>query len=81
MVTLTVAEFKRRFSEVLQWIAEGKHVQVTFGRNKKVIGYFSSSNPTGEEFNKPKRKLGLLASKKFSIADDWYMDEQELVDG
>jgi hypothetical protein len=40
MKTLTVGEFKAQFSSVIELIKEGEEVEVTFGKQKEVIGVF-----------------------------------------
>lgn len=31
-ITLSVGEFKARFSEVIEWLKKGKEVEVTYGK-------------------------------------------------
>jgi hypothetical protein len=40
MKTLTVGEFKAQFSSVIELIKAGEEVEVTFGKQKEVIGVF-----------------------------------------
>ncbi len=40
MKTLTVGEFKAQFSSVIEMIKSGEEVEVTFGKQKEVIGVF-----------------------------------------
>lgn len=54
-MTLTVGEFKARFSEVLAVLREGGEVLVTYGKKKEIVGRFL---PPVEE-KKEKRKLGI----------------------
>ena len=57
METLTVGEFKSRFSEVLEILKRGGEVLVTYGKKKEVVGRFV---PPIKEKKKEKRKLGGL---------------------
>jgi len=77
MKSLTVADFKANFSQVIEWVLKGEVIAVTYGKSKKIIGYFSN-NPRSE--NDPKRQLGLLAGKvEYRIQEDWEMDESYFV--
>jgi len=40
MKTLQVAEFKANFSSILKDVDKGEIIQVTFGKNNEVKGYF-----------------------------------------
>ncbi|TDG35123.1 prevent-host-death protein [Pedobacter changchengzhani] len=76
MKTMTVGEFKAHFSEVLEDIKSGIGVAVTYGRKKKVIGYFIPEL----EKNNEKRKLGLLDGKAEVIfKDDLKITEEEFL--
>ena len=76
MKTMSVGEFKTHFSEVIDLIRAGEKIEVTFGKKKEVIGYFSPK----EQDDKPKRKLGILKGKaKFTFADDFKMTEEEFL--
>lgn len=59
MKTMTVGEFKTQFAEVLEQVKAGVGFAVTYGRKKKIVGYFLPE----EQVIKPKRKLGLLEGK------------------
>lgn len=64
---MTVGEFKAQFSKVVELVKEGQVVEVTFGRGKKVIGYFKA-----EKKRKKVRKLGLLEDTKgYKMADNF----------
>jgi len=67
---MTVGEFKTHFSEVLAVVTSGETVAVTFGKKKKIIGYFTSQ--------KPIKKSGLTEGKAKAIfIDDFKMTEDE----
>jgi antitoxin (DNA-binding transcriptional repressor) of toxin-antitoxin stability system len=59
MKTMSVGEFKTRFSDVIEWVKAGEKVAVTYGKKKEVIGYFV---PEAQE--SVRRKLGLLEGKR-----------------
>ena len=59
MKTMTVGEFKTHFAEVLEQVKSGVGVAVTYGRKKKIVGYFLPES----EKPKEKRKLGLMEGK------------------
>jgi hypothetical protein len=54
MKTLTVGEFKAQFSSVIEMIKAGEEVEVTFGKQKEVIGVFKPK----EKKKEGKRKFG-----------------------
>jgi len=73
MDTLSVGEFKARFSEVIEKIKNGESVGVTYGKKKDLIGVFQPKKK-----NTKKRKLGLLEGKaKVKFSDDFKFDSYE----
>lgn len=52
MKTVQVAEFKARFSEIIDLVKLGEEICVVKGKNNEVAGYFS--------FKKNKRKADLM---------------------
>lgn len=74
---MTVADFKAKFSEVIDLIEEGKEIAVSYGRSKKIIGYFSKHSSLTKKYSK-KRELGVLADGAFEMVDDFKMTPQEL---
>jgi hypothetical protein len=75
MKTMSVTEFKKRFSEVLSTIKDGETIAVTYGKKKEIIGYFVHQMP-----ERPKIKLGLLEGKaKVTFAPDFKMTEDEFL--
>jgi len=78
MKSLTVGEFKARFSEVLELVQQGESVGVLFGKNKKPVAKLVPMN--GSETKSGKRKLGLLEGKmKVVFAPDFKMTEEEFI--
>ncbi|PIR58671.1 MAG: prevent-host-death protein [Candidatus Pacebacteria bacterium CG10_big_fil_rev_8_21_14_0_10_56_10] len=73
MKTLTVGEFKAKFSEVIDNLLAGQETTVTYGKKKKIIGIFVP-------YNKQKIKLGLLERKaSVKFAPDFKMTDEELL--
>ncbi|HYZ72639.1 MAG TPA: type II toxin-antitoxin system prevent-host-death family antitoxin [Chthoniobacterales bacterium] len=76
MKTMTVAEFKARFSEVLDAVRQGESIAVTYGRSKRTIAVFQP--PTKEK--KKARPVGLLEGKvSFKVGPDFEIDDSELL--
>ncbi|WP_419800838.1 type II toxin-antitoxin system Phd/YefM family antitoxin [Mucilaginibacter sp.] len=76
MKKMSVGEFKTNFSQVIEEVKAGEKIVVTFGRKKKVIGYFLPENSA----EKPKRKLSILAGKSEVIFEkDFEMTEEEFL--
>lgn len=76
-ITVTVGDFKTRFSEMVEYVKEGNQVEITYGRKRNVIGYFVSEiEPTYTT-----RKLGLLADKAEVIIndEDFEITDEDLV--
>jgi antitoxin (DNA-binding transcriptional repressor) of toxin-antitoxin stability system len=64
MKTLTVGEFKAQFSSVIEMIKAGEEVEVTFGKQKEVIGVFKP---------KEKKKARLRKFGTFNNTPGYYM--------
>jgi uncharacterized protein YuzE len=68
MKTLTVGEFKAQFSSVIEMIKAGEEVEVTFGKQKEVIGVFKPK----EKKKDARVKIGLLNNMKgYRMAKDF----------
>ena len=73
METLSVGEFKAKFSEVIEKIKAGKSVGVTYGKKKELIGVFEPKKKKSE-----KRKLGILKGKaKATFKEDFKFQSYE----
>jgi len=73
---MTVGEFKTHFAEVLEQVKSGVSIAVTYGRKKKIVGYFLPELET----SKPKRKLGLAEGKlKVNFKPGFKMSDEELL--
>ncbi len=74
--TMTVAEFKTRFSEVLEAVKQGESIAVTYGRSKRTVAIIRP--PVRKR--KKGRSLGMLRGKvSFEIPPDFEMSESELL--
>ena len=87
MKTLTVGEFKSKFSEVIDIIRKGGEIAVSFGKRKEKIAVLVPvSVPVSVPYDKyksrrsNKRKLGILESKaSFHLKDDFKMTDKDLL--
>lgn len=79
MKSISVGEFKSKFSLVLEWIKSGEEVTISYGRKKKAVAVLMGI----EKYKKPaKRKLGILEGKaKVAFADDFKMTTEEFLGG
>lgn len=76
MKTMTVADFKSHFSEVIDQVKTGEKIKVTYGKTKEVIGYFIAQIPQ----NHPKRELGLLSGKaNVNFNSDFELSEDDFL--
>jgi prevent-host-death family protein len=77
MKTMTVAEFKARFSEVLESVKRGESVEVTYGRSKKAVAIVGP--PRKRRLRR--RSGGILTGKvSFEMAPGFEIDESELLE-
>jgi len=78
MQVMPVGEFKSQFSKVLQKVRAGKHVGISFGKDKYPIAVLV---PAEDIQAKNKRTLGLLEGKAtFKLVDDFKMSDEELLE-
>jgi antitoxin (DNA-binding transcriptional repressor) of toxin-antitoxin stability system len=77
MKTISVGEFKSKFSQILDWIRRGEEVVVAYGRKKEEVAVLVDIR----KFRKPRRrKLGPLEGKgSFKIHDNFEMSANELL--
>jgi antitoxin (DNA-binding transcriptional repressor) of toxin-antitoxin stability system len=79
MKTMTVADFKTRFSEALDAVRDGETLVVSYGRNRRKV---AAMVPYAELQSRPKRPLGLLKSRlRVSFGRDFVMTDDELLKG
>lgn len=74
---MTVADFKSKFSEVISLVESGKEIAVTYGRSKKIIGYFSQKSSTTKQYS-IKRELGVFADGSFEMDENYKMNPEQL---
>ncbi|MEP6885900.1 MAG: prevent-host-death protein [Gammaproteobacteria bacterium] len=77
MKTMTVGEFKSRFSEALDAVCEGETIIVSYGRNhRKVAAMVPYSTIAAPQ----QRPLGLLKSTAtFKFGKDFAMTDEEFL--
>jgi len=77
MKTMTVGEFKSRFSEALAAVREGETIVVSYGRNHRKV---AAMVPYSEIKGRQKRPLGLLQSKaRLKFARDFDLDDERFL--
>jgi antitoxin (DNA-binding transcriptional repressor) of toxin-antitoxin stability system len=76
MTTLTVGEFKARFSDILEQVGRGEMVRVCYGRTRKPVAVLVPP----ECAPAAARKLGPLEGKaKFRVKAGFKMTDAELL--
>jgi antitoxin (DNA-binding transcriptional repressor) of toxin-antitoxin stability system len=76
MKTVTVGEFKSKFTYYLEKVIKGEEFIVAYGRKRKKVALFS---PYASK-KKTLRKLGPLDGKvTIKISNDWEISDEELV--
>lgn len=77
MKTLTVGDFKTKFSDVLQSLKQGQSFVVSYGRKKAKIAVII---PYEKYVNTTPRKLGLLEKKaSYQMKSDFAITDEELL--
>jgi len=77
METLTAAQFKARFSEVLEKIRRGQRIAITYGRKREKVAIII---PYSESFEGGKRKIGLLEGKaSFKVRKGFKLTDEEML--
>jgi len=78
MVTLPVGEFKAHFSEILKKVEHGEEFVISFGKKRENVAALIPFKKF--RVQRTSRKIGLLKGvADFSIADDFEIDEEELL--
>ena len=79
MKTVSVADFKARFSDLLNKVRGGERIAIQFGRRKETVAILVPAG-AGNEF--PNRTLGILRGKSsFKLRADFKMTDETLLDG
>lgn len=77
MTTLTVGEFKAKFSDILEEVSRGGMVGVCYGRTRKPVAVLVSAKHAPR---RAARRLGPLAGKaKFRVKAGFKMTDAELL--
>ncbi len=77
METLTTAEFKARFSEVLEKIRKGQRIAISYGRKREKVAIVI---PYSEFTEGGKRKIGLLKGKAgFKVRKGFKLTDEEML--
>lgn len=77
MDTMTVGEFKAKFSEVVKALNLGHEVAITYGKKRKKIAVVSAYSKIEK---KKQRKLGILKGKAtIKIMPDFKMTDEEFL--
>lgn len=75
MPSMTVAEIKTKFSEVLMNVRQGKEYEILYGRNRRPVAKIV---PLDTVSAKPQRKLGVLEGvATFEIGDDFKFKSED----
>jgi len=76
MKTLTVANLKANFSDVLNDVKKGEKVIIEYGKKREKLAVIIPY----KEYNKTKRKVGILKGKaSFEAGPDFKMTDEELL--
>ena len=76
MDSLSVGEFKAKFSEVVKALQKGEEIVITYGKRKEKIGKVIPI----KNFLKKKRKLGIWEGKAtVKFAKDFKMTDEEFL--
>ncbi len=77
MKTMTVGDFKSRFSEALEAVSAGETIVVSYGRNRRKV---AAMVPYSQLQSRHKRPLGLLQSKaRVSFGRNFKLSDDELL--
>jgi antitoxin (DNA-binding transcriptional repressor) of toxin-antitoxin stability system len=76
MKTLTVANLKANFSEVLKYIKSGEEVIIEFGKKHEKLAVIIPY----KKYHNRKRKIGILKGKaSFEIDSNFKISDEELL--
>jgi prevent-host-death family protein len=76
MKTLPVAEFKAKFSEIIEQVRAGEEIIISYGKKKEYVAVIIPY----AAYKTKKIRLGLLQDQTLEIHDDFKMSEEELLD-
>ena len=76
MKTMSVAEFKSRFSSVLNDVRRGDSVVIEYGRSHRPVAVLHPYDAVGDG---AKRRLGVREGEaSYSVSMDWELTDEEL---
>jgi antitoxin (DNA-binding transcriptional repressor) of toxin-antitoxin stability system len=76
MKTMSVGEFKAKFSEVLKQVLAGEEIGILYGKKKEIVARLVPKN----RGRSPKRKLGILEGQgKIKFGKDFKMTDEEFL--
>jgi prevent-host-death family protein len=77
MKTLTIANLKTNFSDIINDVKKGEKIIIEFGKKHEKVAVIIPY----KDFKKKKRKVGILKGKaSYEIVGDFKMSEEELFD-
>ena len=76
MKTMTVAKLKSNFSSILDDLRRGEEITIEYGKSHEKLGVII---PYGK-YKPKKRKIGLIKNGSFSMAKDFKISDDELLD-
>ena len=77
METLTTAEFKARFSQVLEKVRKGQRIAISYGRKREKVAIVI---PYSEFDEGGKRNIGLLKGKAgFKVRKGFKLTDEEML--
>jgi antitoxin (DNA-binding transcriptional repressor) of toxin-antitoxin stability system len=80
MKTVSVADFKSRFSDLIRLVRNGERIAICYGRRKETVAYLVP--PPSQESGRRKRPLGILKGKaRFRIKGNFKISPEEMVGG
>ncbi len=76
MKTMSVGEFKAKFSEVLKKVLAGEEIAISYGKSKEIVARLVPKIPA----KKQRRNIGILEGKgRVHFGDDFKMTEEEFL--
>jgi antitoxin (DNA-binding transcriptional repressor) of toxin-antitoxin stability system len=76
MQTMTVGEFKAKFSEVLKKVLAGEEIAISYGKSNEIVARLVPGQPS----KKTKRKIGIFeGTGKVRFGTDFKMTQEEFL--
>jgi antitoxin (DNA-binding transcriptional repressor) of toxin-antitoxin stability system len=77
VIKVSAADFKTRFSDLLQHVRRGETIAVQYGRRKETVALLV---PPPRAHGGAKRPLGILAGKaRFRVKSDFKISEEDML--